>query len=54
VSQSEAIREELIRIEAAIGLGMHALNGDLDHETALQSILRHLRGVRRRLEQELR
>jgi hypothetical protein len=49
----DVVREELVRIEAAIDLGVHALNGELDIKVGMRGILAHLRKMQRRLEQEL-
>jgi hypothetical protein len=43
--------EAAIRIEAAIDLGTHVVNGELDPGVGMRSVLAHLHAARRQLTQ---
>ncbi len=56
MSATDAIRDVLPRLEAAVDLGGHVLRGEVNGEDAdetLRALLGHLRKAKRRLELEL-
>jgi hypothetical protein len=48
----EVLAEAVIHLDAAIALGVHAVQGELDAEAALWDVMRLLSKIRRRLNQE--